>query len=637
MLWTEQVVERARGPHVVNDSKTPSGNAHVGSLRGPLIHDALVRTLRERGEAVRFLFGVDDYDPLDELPPGPQADVLRPYLGAPLCDVPVPPGSRASDLGMHFIGVFFEVLGELGLSAEHYRMRDVYRSGRFNECIDTILRHADVVREVYLQVSGSRREPDWYPFQAICEHCGRIGTTRVTAYDGREVAYTCEPALVTWAQGCGYAGRRSPFDGAGKLPWKLEWVAKWKEFGVTIEGAGKDHGSRGGSRDVAVRCMRRIFDREPPLDVPYEFFTVGGAKMSSSRGVGASARAIADLLPPELLRFLLLRALPKRPVDFEVVEEQLNRLFNDFDRLRQKVLSGEATADERRLYALADPATPLSVAWPLSRKGEQEILVHPQTLKEALSEPGFLPAFSLILILVQMPHLDPLAELEKLKGGPLTPAEQWLIGRRAATARTYLEHYAGPEQRIEIQTRLPEATRTLGAAERGALRRAARELQSCAWTSEAIQSALFDAARRTPIDYDAAFRALYTALLGRDSGPKAGNLLAFLERDFVVARLCEVSVDARELWKATATPPAELEAWLGAKAAEIQTVAITPCMDPAAPDESLGLELAIHGQDGRVHVRRLLADGETTPDSIGAIAKRLGFTAVTQPPVACDL
>jgi lysyl-tRNA synthetase class 1 len=50
MLWTEQVIERARGPHVVNDSKTPSGNAHVGSLRGPLIHDALVRTLRERGE-----------------------------------------------------------------------------------------------------------------------------------------------------------------------------------------------------------------------------------------------------------------------------------------------------------------------------------------------------------------------------------------------------------------------------------------------------------------------------------------------------------------------------------------------------------------------------------------------------------
>jgi lysyl-tRNA synthetase class 1 len=630
MLWTEQVIERARGPHVVNDSKTPSGNAHVGSLRGPLIHDALVRTLRERGESVRFLFGVDDYDPLDELPPDPAAaEALRPYLGAPLCNAPAPAGSRAGDLGQHYIAVFFEVLIELGLSAEHYRMRDVYRSGRFNECIDAILRQAPAVREIYLEVSGSQREPDWFPFQPICEQCSRIGTTRVFAYDGRQVSYVCEPELVSWAQGCGYRGSRSPFDGNGKLPWKLEWVAKWKEFGVTIEGAGKDHGSRGGSRDVAARCIRRLFGREPPLDVPYEFFTVGGAKMSSSRGVGASAREIADLLPPELLRFLLLRSLPKRPVDFEVVEEQLNRLFNEFDRLRQRVLTGEASSDERRLYALADPATPLSVAWPLSRKGEQEILVHPQTLKEALSEPGFLPPFSLILVLVQMPHLDPLAELERLKGGPLTPAEQWLIGRRAATARTYLEHYATPEQRIEIQSRLPAAARALSAAERGALRMAAQELASCTWTTDAIQAALFDAARRTPIDYDAAFRALYSALLGRDSGPKAGNLLAFLERPFVLARLREIPLETREFWDATASEPAQLEAWLGAQAPQVRSLEVAECSHAGGP---LGTEIAVHCQDDRVHVRRVREVGAGAQALTEGLAQRLGVPLKVQPP-----
>ena len=51
----------------------------------------------------------------------------------------------------------------------------------------------------------------------------------------------------------------SPFDGRGKLPWKLEWVAKWVTFPVTIEGAGKDHSTKGGSRDVSEACLRAIY------------------------------------------------------------------------------------------------------------------------------------------------------------------------------------------------------------------------------------------------------------------------------------------------------------------------------------------------------------------------------------------
>ena len=133
-------------------------------------------------------------------------------------------------------------------------------------------------------------------------------------------------------RGCGYEGKVSPFDGRGKLPWKLEWVAKWVKFPVTIEGAGKDHSTRGGSRDVSEACLRAIYNIEPPLRVPYEFFLVGGAKMSSSKGVGASARDMANLLPPEVLRFLMIRTKPNSPVNFDVREEGIVKLFNEFDR-----------------------------------------------------------------------------------------------------------------------------------------------------------------------------------------------------------------------------------------------------------------------------------------------------------------
>ena len=174
--------------------------------------------------------------------------------------------------------------------------------------------------------------------------------------------------------------------------------------------------------------------------------------------------------------------------------------------------------------------------------------------------------------------------------------------------------------------------RALDAAGRGALRFIARELESCAWTTDAIEAALFDAARRTPIDYDAAFRALFTALLGRDSGPRAGNLLAFLERTFVIARLREVPCDPLEFWSATASGAAELETWLTAHAAQIRSLEATPCVLGSAPaGRALGLEIVALCDDGRSHVRRVRDEGEVTRSLPDALPHRFGFALKLHP------
>jgi len=186
MAWFGDIaasVDRER-PHVINDSKTPSGKVHVGALRGVILHDAIFRSLKARGFAVRYLFGVDDYDPLDEIPKGQDEHFVK-YLGAPLCNVPAPAGSSAPDMAEHFISEFFDIFGEIGVEAERYRMRDKYRSGAMNESIDRILAKADVVRQVYKDVSGSVKGAAWHPFQTICENCGRLGTTEVVTYDGK--------------------------------------------------------------------------------------------------------------------------------------------------------------------------------------------------------------------------------------------------------------------------------------------------------------------------------------------------------------------------------------------------------------------------------------------------------------------
>ena len=113
-------------------------------------------------------------------------------------------------------------------------------------------------------------------------------------------------------RGCGFHGRVAPFGGRAKLVWNVDWAARWGLVGATIEGCGKDLATAGGSRDRADAISRRVFEREPPLNVPYEFLNIGGKKMSTSKGTGAAAHEIADAAAAELLRFLFLRHRPNR-------------------------------------------------------------------------------------------------------------------------------------------------------------------------------------------------------------------------------------------------------------------------------------------------------------------------------------
>jgi lysyl-tRNA synthetase class 1 len=577
MFWCDQLAGKIEGAQTINDSKTPSGRAHVGALRGPLIHDAIYRTLGAKGVPARFLFGVDDYDPVDEIPYG-EAEHFGRFLGAPLCNTPPPPGSKATDMADHYISEFFGVFAELGIQPEFYRMREIYRSGKFNEAIDAILRKADVVRRIYKEVSGSERAEDWHPFQAICENCGRIGTTVVTAYDGKEVTYHCKADHVKWAVGCGYRGKVAPFDGKGKLPWKLEWCAKWRTFPVTIEGAGQDHSTKGGSRDVAMACLRAIFGQEPPLNCPYDFFLVGGAKMSSSKGVGVTSRQMADFLPPELLRFLLIRPPPRQPVNFEPSEVYIIKLFNEFDRAHHKYFH-DATAQpgDKRVYELS----------------------------QVKPEPDYSTAdFQLVTALTQMPHLDVARELEKRKGAPFTELEGRHLELRIRAARYWVEHYATEEEKTRLQESLPARAQDLSATQRAFLRILAALLPQAKWEGEALQVCIFNAARRTPIDQPSAFKAIYRVLLDRENGPKAGNFLSFLERDFVVGRFLELPVDQLQFWEETGVEPEAFKQWLGKEKPNISRM--TARFDQHL-ESSLGIiEFFSTMADGKTHCKRVI-------------------------------
>lgn len=520
MFWADKLIAELdpQIPQVVNDSKTPSGRAHVGALRGVIIHDVMFRILQEKGFNVRYIFGVDDYDPLDEIPYGRNKEFSQ-FLGKPLCEVPPPPNTTASDMADYYIKDFFSVFKYLNVNPEIYRLRDLYRNGQFDSVIDAILTRADLVRAAYYEVSGAVRAANWLPLQMICEQCGRIGTTEAYSYENGEVTYRCRPDLVKWAVGCGYTGKNFPFTGRSKLPWKLEWVAKWATLGITIEGAGKDHNTKGGSREVAVACLAQLFNTPVPLNIPYEFFLVGGAKMSSSHGIGAAARDMADLLPPEILRYLILRSQPNKPINFAPTEAAITKLFNEFDRCRSvalKIINKEILQpdilqqEQLRIYQLSE----------VMSSTEYEI-----------------PGFQLLQALVQLPHLDVVAEVQKRSSQVLTAGDIEHLQQRINSAKYWLQHYATSAERMELQMTLPAVARNLSIAQQIFLHNLATALVNATWEAEALQILIFNVTKVTEIPQPDAFKAIYTVLFGREQGPKAGPLLSYLEREFVIQRL----------------------------------------------------------------------------------------------------
>ncbi len=79
---------------------------------------------------------------------------------------------------------------------------------------------------------------------------------------------------------------------------------------------------------------------------------------------------------------------------------------------------------------------------------------------------------------------------------------------------------------------------------------------------ETMQSEIFEVARMTPIKPQEAFKALYTAFLNKDSGPKAGRLLAYIDKDFVLKRLTEIDFDEEKYLEQTSVTLEEFKTWL---------------------------------------------------------------------------
>ena len=97
MFWGENIIEKVEGRFekkiasqdaiLIRDEKTASGRVHVGSMRGVAIHGVVAEMLQSKNINCRYLYEINDFDPMDGLPVYLDQDVFLPYMGKPLCAI----------------------------------------------------------------------------------------------------------------------------------------------------------------------------------------------------------------------------------------------------------------------------------------------------------------------------------------------------------------------------------------------------------------------------------------------------------------------------------------------------------------------------------------------------------------------
>lgn len=492
MFWADKILENRTGKEIINDSWTPSGIIHMGGLKGPVIHDTLYKILKNKKADVHFMFGFDDFDPIDGLPADLQK-THQEYMGVPISNAPAPDGSGT--FGEYYGNKMRALFNELEIEGEIYLGSDYYKKGIYNESIKFVLDNAENIKKVYEQTYSKTIPSGWYPLQVVCPNCGKLGTTKVIHWDGSQVKYVCSPDLVKWAKGCGAEGSISPLNGNAKMPFKVEWAVKWHVFGVTIEGAGKDHASAGGTYDIARKILRDVFKKEPPLKLPYEFFLWNGKKMSSSKGLGLTGEELLEVLSPSVARFLMIKTEPNRAVEFNPKEtEIIPKLYDEYQKSGVAFHKPEESENAR--------------AFELSQ------------IKKSEKLPSL--RFSVIAQLVQMPNMQDKISEENLK--------DW-----ARYAKIWIEKYAPESEKFIIQKELPPAALKLSDLQKKFLSEASLLLDKN-WTGEELQKELYELSKNINLSPKDAFSAVYAVLIGKDHGPRAAWLILSLEKEFIKNR-----------------------------------------------------------------------------------------------------
>lgn len=507
MQWLEQIADELERLHpsgtiLVSSGVSPSGKYHIGTLREVLTADAVLLILCKRGREAHHVHFVDDLDGLRKIPAGVPEEFAK-YLGKPVCDVPSPePG--ADSYADYYLNDFINNVDTLGIDMEVVRSHEKYRAGYFVPSIEKALANIAEARSVLEKVSGRKLGEEWSPIQV-----NESGYLKKRPF----VSLDTEAKQVTYKDVNGQEQTIAYDTGDVKLDWRLDWPARWWQLTVNVEPFGRDHATKGGSYDTGAGLVKDVFGGEAPLPVPYQFINRSGEtkKMSKSAGNTVTISELLEVLPPEIVRYFVLRFAPSKQLFFDETDGVI-RLIDEYAELLAK--PDKTPEDELLLYICTSTI-----------KGGNTVSNVPFSHLVASYQSALRDKAKTLDIIRRTEHANTVDNQEKIITKELSFIDAWLDKWAPEDAKFSLrQSLDGLELNDQQKAFLAGLAATVEQAPEDA---------DGEWFHKAIYE-FKDLSGLTPKEL---FVTLYEVLIGKQSGPRAGWFLSILPRDLLIKRL----------------------------------------------------------------------------------------------------
>lgn len=495
--WLDQAVAEIiakipSGKIILSSGISPSASYHIGHFREILTVEAMTWALMQVGREAEHIHVVDNFDPLRKryefLP-----EDFEEYVGQPVCLIPDPEGDCHKTYADHFYSEFETNIHRLGIFPTIIKSyEDLYRPGKMADRFEDVLTHLEEIHEIFKTVSNRELEEDWTPIQVLGDD-SKYFNAKASAWDKK----------TRTIEGKSYA------DGHAKLNWRLDWPARWTVLGVQVEPFGRELASAGSAHQTGVLFARKVFGIEPPMAVaPYEpIHMVGDSKkMSSSLGNLITPEDALKVMPPEVLRYFVVRSRPERKIHFDPGLGLMN-LIDEY----AKVQNGELP-EFKEAYEFASA---------LEGGDKNKISNIP---------------FNHLVSLYQSAQGNVDEALKALERTGYKVGDQEVLKNEFEYVRNWLDVYAPNEVKFEVQQDLPEVDLT--EEQKKFLATLATSLEGeKSIDGQKMHELIYAAKESADLEPKVAFQALYQVILRQDHGPKAGWFLASLDKDWLVKRL----------------------------------------------------------------------------------------------------
>ncbi|MEM2932045.1 MAG: lysine--tRNA ligase [Nitrososphaerota archaeon] len=471
-----------------------SGIPHIGSMADAVRAHAITLALRDMGYDSELMAFSDDMDGLRKVPAG-MPDWLNEYLLKPVSSIPDPFGNYDS-YADRMSSMLREALDIAGIEYTHKSGRELYSSGELASIIHEILKNASIIGDKIKEITGQEKFLRILPYFPICKNCGRIYTSEAYGYDEsrRKVTYRCVGIEMRgkFFDGCGYEGEADITRADGKLPWKVEFAARWKLLDIRFEAYGKDIAD---SVKINDWVSKHILNFDPPMHVKYEMFLDSlGRKISKSTGNVFTPQMWFKYATPQSLILLIL----KRSVGTRHISPlTIPRLMDELDYLEDVYFNKVKVNDKKEEAKL---------------KGLYEYC---HNLKPPKNPSIHIP----YRLLIELAHYSPLGSkleyiLSKLQKYGYKIDED--VRKRVMFAINFVDDF-GAKERRKTKIELSENERRVINDVLAALK--------ASKTPDEVQASIFDSCRRNDINPPEIFRKMYMILFNRQSGPRLGTYL----------------------------------------------------------------------------------------------------------------